>query len=336
MDTEKKRPEEEAPLPLALSPSTFAEATADKKGRGKREALETKQRLPPWIRVRISGNRTFDAVHDLLNECNLNTVCSGAHCPNKHECFSRGTATFMILGDTCTRDCRFCAVNTGVPAPVDEDEPRRVAEAAARLKLKHVVVTSVTRDDLPDGGASLFAATILAVRERLPGARVEVLVPDFQGRESDIDVVLAARPDVFNHNVETVRRLQRVIRPAADYERSLGVLRYVAEGGGQRAEDRGQRAEDGRPVVKSGLMVGLGETDEEIHEAIMDLQRAGCELLTIGQYLAPSAKNHPVERFVTPEQFQEYAKWGVAAGFLGVASAPMVRSSYHAEEQWAG
>ncbi len=281
-----------------------------------------KQRLPPWIRVRISGSRTFDQVQDLLSECNLNTVCSGAQCPNKHECFSRGTATFMILGDTCTRDCRFCAVKTGAPLPVDVDEPRRVAEAAGRLKLKHVVVTSVTRDDLADGGAGVFAATIRAVRERLPEARIEVLVPDFMGRESDIDVVLTAKPDVFNHNLETVRRLQRVIRPAADYDRSLSVLRYVAG-----------RADVGRCVVKSGLMVGLGETDEEVHEAILDLRRAGCELLTIGQYLAPSARNHPVERFVTPEQFQEYAKWGVAAGFVGVASAPMVRSSYHADRQ---
>ncbi len=281
-----------------------------------------KQRLPPWIRVRISGSRTFDQVQDLLSECNLNTVCSGAQCPNKHECFSRGTATFMILGDTCTRDCRFCAVKTGAPLPVDVDEPRRVAEAAGRLKLKHVVVTSVTRDDLADGGAGVFAATIRAVRERLPEARIEVLVPDFMGRESDIDVVLTAKPDVFNHNLETVRRLQRVIRPAADYDRSLSVLRYVAG-----------RADVGRCVVKSGLMVGLGETDDEVHEAILDLRRAGCELLTIGQYLAPSARNHPVERFVTPEQFQEYAKWGVAAGFVGVASAPMVRSSYHADRQ---
>jgi lipoic acid synthetase len=206
--------------------------------------------------------------------------------------------------------------------PVDVDEPRRVAEAAGRLKLKHVVVTSVTRDDLADGGAGVFAATIRAVRERLPEARIEVLVPDFMGRESDIDVVLTAKPDVFNHNLETVRRLQRVIRPAADYDRSLSVLRYVAG-----------RADVGRCVVKSGLMVGLGETDEEVHEAILDLRRAGCELLTIGQYLAPSARNHPVERFVTPEQFQEYAKWGVAAGFVGVASAPMVRSSYHADRQ---
>lgn len=287
------------------------------------------RRLPPWIRVRVSGSGTFDAVDHLLNECDLNTVCSGAHCPNKHECFSRGTATFMILGDTCTRDCGFCAVTAGVPRPVDADEPRRVAEAAARLNLKHVVVTSVTRDDLPDGGAGAFAATIRAVRERLPGARVEVLAPDFQGREADIDVVLAEEPDVFNHNLETVRRLQRVIRPAADYDRSLGVLAYVAGRGGRL------RAGNRRPLVKSGLMVGLGETDEEVREAIVDLRRAGCELLTIGQYLAPSPRHHPVERYVTPEQFEVYAKWGVAAGFSGVASAPLVRSSYHADSLYS-
>lgn len=324
METEQKKSGEEPVTPTRSATEAGIEAL--KKGR-----------LPPWIRVRISGNGTFDAVDGLLGEFALNTVCSGAQCPNKHECFSRGTATFMILGDTCTRDCRFCAVKAGVPLPVDEDESRRVAEAAGRLQLKYVVVTSVTRDDLADGGAGVFAATIRAVQERLPEARVEVLVPDFLGREADIDRVLAAGPDVFNHNLETVRRLQRVIRPAADYERSLGVLRYAAGKGvrttddGRRTMDHGLQADHRRTMVKSGLMVGLGETDEEVREAILDLRRAGCELLTIGQYLAPSGRHHRVERYVPPEQFQEYAKWGMAAGFVGVASAPMVRSSYHAD-----
>lgn len=297
------------------------------------EQKKPKSRFPPWIRVRLKGGGAHDAVKDLLDECALNTVCSGAQCPNRPECFGKGTATFMILGDTCTRNCRFCAVKAGAPAPLDPDEPRRVAEAALRLGLRHIVVTSVTRDDLPDGGSGAFAATIVALRGRLPGARVEVLVPDFQGRRECIDRVLAARPDVFNHNLETVRRLQRAIRPAADYERSLEVLRYVA---GQAGGVRGRDGADGgfKPVVKSGLMVGLGESDDEVHDAVRDLRAAGCELLTIGQYLAPSAGHLPVARFVSPEQFREYARWAQEAGFLGVASAPMVRSSYHAEHQY--
>jgi lipoic acid synthetase len=277
----------------------------------------TEGRLPPWIRVRLSGSGTSDAVRHLL-ESALHTVCQGAQCPNQHECFNRGTATFMILGGVCTRDCLFCAVKTGVPQTVDPGEPQRVAEAAERLRLKYVVVTSVTRDDLPDGGAALFAATIGAIRARLPEARVEVLVPDFMGRERDLDTVLAARPDVFNHNLETVKRLQRTIRPAASYERSLGVLRWAA-------------AAQPKPVVKSGLMVGLGETDDEIGEAMLDLYRAGCEALTIGQYLAPSRRHAPVSRYVPPETFEEYARQGMAIGFRNVASGPMVRSSYHAD-----
>ena len=278
-------------------------------------------RLPPWIRVRLSGNGTFDAVHDLLNENALHTVCQGAQCPNKHECFSRGTATFMILGEVCTRDCLFCAVQAGAPQAVDCEEPRRVAEAAARLRLRHVVITSVTRDDLEDGGAGLFAATIRAIRADLPEAVVEVLTPDYMGLEWAIDIVLAAQPGVFNHNLETVPRLQREIRPAASYERSLGVLAHAA-------------AYRPKPAIKSGLMVGLGETDGEILEAMRDLRRAGCELLTIGQYLAPSRRHIPVQRFVHPETFADYARRGAEMGFRNVASGPMVRSSYHAEAQF--
>lgn len=285
---------------------------------GRGQSSGAGQRLPPWIRVRVPGDGTARAVQDLLNETALHTVCQGAHCPNKHECFSRGTATFMILGDVCTRDCLFCAVASGKAAPPDPDEPRRVAEAAARLSLKHVVVTSVTRDDLPDGGAGHFAATIRALRDRLPAAKVEVLTPDFMGRDRDIDTVLAAAPDVFNHNLETVRRLQKTIRPAASYERSLAVLRRAA-------------AWRPKPAVKSGLMVGLGETDAEVVEAIGDLRSAGCDLLTIGQYLAPSRAHHPVERFVPPETFADYGRAAMAMGFRNVASGPLVRSSYQAE-----
>ncbi len=281
-------------------------------------------RLPPWIRIRYSGNGSQNAVNQLLQASALHTVCQGAKCPNQHECFSRGVATFMILGDTCTRNCRFCAVNSGVPPDVDPDEPRRLAEAVAQLKLHHVVVTSVTRDDLGDGGASHFAATIRAIRARLPGASVEVLTPDFKGIERDIDKVLEACPDVFNHNLETVRALQKSIRPAASYECSLAVLAYVAQREGRRT------------AVKSGLMVGLGETDEDVYAAMMDLRKSGVELLTIGQYLAPSAAHAPVRRYVTPAQFEEYARRGQAMGFRNVASAPMVRSSYMAERQFQG
>lgn len=274
-------------------------------------------RLPPWIRVRVPARGPAAAVTDLLARGSLHTVCQGAHCPNQSECFNRGTATFMILGDTCTRDCRFCAVTAGRPLPPDPGEPERVAEAAARLALKHIVVTSVTRDDLPDGGAGLFAETIRAIRVRLPKSAIEVLVPDFLGREIDLTTVLAARPEVFNHNLETVRRLQREIRPAADYERSLAVLRFAA-------------ASTLPPAVKSGLMVGLGETDGEMREAIADLRQAGCGLLTIGQYLAPSRQHAPVRRYVPPETFAGYARFATGLGFRGVASGPMVRSSYHA------
>ncbi|MEI6564677.1 MAG: lipoyl synthase [bacterium] len=279
-------------------------------------------RLPPWIRIRYSGRSSQDAVNQLVKSNNLHTVCQGAQCPNQPECFSRGVATFMILGDTCTRDCRFCAVQSGIPAAVDADEPRRLAEAVVGLNLRHVVVTSVTRDDLPDGGAGHFAATIRALRAAMAHVTVEVLTPDFKGVEGDIDTVLDAVPDVFNHNLETVRRLQKTIRPAAHYDRSLAVLARAAQRGGPKT------------LAKSGLMVGLGETDEEVVEAMTDLRRVGVELLTIGQYLAPSGAHAPVERFVTPGQFDEYARRGETMGFRNVASGPMVRSSYMAERQF--
>jgi len=277
-------------------------------------------RLPPWIRTRVRVDGCYAQVHNLIRKGALHTVCESAQCPNRPECFGRGTATFMILGDRCVRNCRFCAVNTGDPLPLDPDEPERVAAAVAELRLKHAVITSVTRDDLDDGGAAAFAATIRAIRERAgQHVTIEVLTPDFQGNRHDIRTVAAAGPDVFNHNLETVRRLQPKIRPQADYTRSLAVLRCVA-------------GFEPRPVVKSGIMAGLGETDDELYEAMRDLRSAGCEVLTVGQYLAPSREHWPVARFVHPETFEVYANKARAMGFKAVASGPLVRSSYRAGE----
>lgn len=255
----------------------------------------------------------------MLDELRLNTVCRSAKCPNRGECFASGTATFMVLGTECTRNCRFCAVAPAHPEPPDADEPARVAEAAARMGLRHVVVTMVTRDDLPDGGAAHIVATIEALRRRLPAAHVEVLVSDFGGDEAAIDLVAAARPDVFNHNVETVPRLYPSVRPQADYGRSLRVLARAGE------------TASGMPT-KSGLMVGLGETPDEVETVLRDLRDAGVGIVTIGQYLRPSAAHLEVEEFVTPETFERYARFARALGFAGVASAPFVRSSYHAAD----
>jgi lipoic acid synthetase len=263
------------------------------------------------------------AVQRILESSRLNTVCQGAQCPNMNECYGRGTATFMILGDTCTRACRFCAVGHGQPLPVDSGEPVRLAEAAGKMKLKHVVVTSVTRDDLPDGGAAVFAEVIRELRKSLPKASIEVLIPDLKGEHEPLGVILASGPDVLNHNLETVRRLQRTVRPQADYDRSLGVLHAAAAWHGS-----------GSMRVKSGLMVGLGETDAEVEEAMADLREAGVVLLTIGQYLAPSAGHFPVARYVTPAQFEAFGKRALEMGFMGVASAPLVRSSYRAERMF--
>ncbi len=280
------------------------------------------QRLPPWIRIRLSCGAKSGEVRSALAEGKLNTVCESARCPNQCECFAAGTATVMILGNVCTRNCRFCAISSGAPAAPDAEEPGRVAELAEKLGLSHVVVTSVTRDDLPDGGAGHFVETIGLLRKR-PGATVEVLTPDFKGCARALDRVLDAAPDVFNHNLETVKRLQAGIRPQASYEQSLGVLRAAA-------------GRDSGPLVKSGLMVGLGETDEELREAIEDLYEAGCRLLTIGQYLAPSRGHIPVQRFVPPAVFDEYREWALAMGFAAVVSGPLVRSSYHAGEMIPG
>ncbi|MEA3366686.1 MAG: lipoyl synthase [Planctomycetota bacterium] len=282
--------------------------------------------FPPWLRKRVPSGGQAGRVRALLAELGLETVCGSAHCPNLPECFARGTATFMILGRACTRSCRFCAVPTGPSGPPRQDEPEAVAEAAARMGLGHVVVTSVTRDDLPDGGSAHFARTIRALRRRLPTAAVEVLVPDFQGRADDIRTVCDAGPDVFNHNVETVPRLYPAVRPEADYRRSLDVLaaaRRLADG-----RDRPRQ-------TKSGLMVGLGETPEEVRAALRDLRDVGCGIVTIGQYLAPSKRHVPAARFVEPAEFEDWEVEARRMGFAAVAAGPFVRSSYRAEEVFA-
>ena len=281
------------------------------------------RRFPPWLTKRLDAGRQWEQVHRLLKDLGLETVCAGAHCPNQAECYAAKTATFLILGERCTRACRFCAIGPlEHPAPPRAEEPEAVAEASARLGLRHVVVTSVTRDDLADGGAGHFAATIRAVRRRLPAAVIEVLTPDFQGSRADIATVIDARPDIFNHNVETVPRLYAQVRPQADYRRSLAVL-AVAKRLGAGAD---------QPLyTKSGLMVGLGEDPEEVRSVLRDLREAACDMLTIGQYLAPSSEHLPVARFVRPEEFDAWKAAAREMGFLAVAAGPFVRSSYHAE-----
>ena len=275
-------------------------------------------RLPAWAAKKRGILREARPLRRILRELRLTTVCEEARCPNLGECFARPTATFMIAGDRCTRRCGFCAVDTARPGPLDADEPARIAEAVRRLELRHVVITAVARDDLADGGAEHFAATIRAVRAAAPVARIEVLTPDFKDREGPLRTVLAAEPDVFNHNLETVPRLSPTVRPQAGYRRSLHVL----------AEAKRIRPEG---ATKSGIMVGLGETPEEIREVMTDLRSADCDLLTIGQYLRPTRDHLPVLAYVTPEVFAEYARLGRSLGFRHVAAGPLVRSSYHAE-----
>ncbi len=290
------------------------------------KSVRRTERLPQWLRLNLPRDRRFGRTEGRLDSLRLHTVCESARCPNRWECWSHGTATFMIAGDRCTRACGFCAVTTAKPLPLDPDEPRRVAEAARRMALKHVVVTSVARDDLADGGAEHFARTIRELRAVCGGSlRVEVLTPDFGGERSLVDTVLAAQPDVFNHNIETVRRLTPAVRHRATYERTLAVLRMAAERPAVLVKDR-------RVYIKSGLMVGHGETEAEVLETMRDLRAAGCELLTIGQYLQPTPANLPVQAFVHPDVFTTWRRAGRTMGFLDVASAPLVRSSYHAED----
>ena len=284
---------------------------------------EHKQRLPkpPWLRRRIPSGATYQEIRGLIEKTHLHTVCQEACCPNLGECFSQGTATFLILGDRCTRNCRFCAVAHGPVEPPDPGEPLRVAEAVDHMKLRYAVVTSVTRDDLPDGGACVFAETIRRIREKRPETKVEVLIPDFRGDLQSLKIVMEARPDVLNHNVETVPRLYASVRPQAVYQRSIDLLRNA------------HRLDPSIPT-KSGLMLGLGEQPEEVVQVLRDLLDAGCRILTLGQYLQPSSEHLPVERFVTPEEFEEWRKKALQVGFREVACGPFVRSSYHAQEAY--
>jgi lipoic acid synthetase len=279
------------------------------------------QRKPPWLKIRLSQLRDTSKVKSILNVTSLHTVCEEARCPNLGECFSNGTATILILGKICTRDCGFCAVEGGIPASLDESEPERVAEAISRMHLGYVVITSVTRDDLTDGGASVFAKTIRAVRTRDPKIKIEVLIPDFKGDEASLVTVLKESPDVLNHNVETVPRLYPQVRPQADYGRSLELLRRVKE-------------YNPRMKTKSGFMLGLGETREEVLDLLRDLKRAGCDFLTIGQYLQPRSDRLSVVEYVLPEIFEEYTNIGEKMGFKSVSSGPFVRSSFHASEMF--
>jgi lipoyl synthase len=280
----------------------------------------SRPRLPEWLRFNLPTSDGFAQTRNLLGELKLHTVCESAKCPNHWECWSKGTATFMIAGDRCTRACGFCAVATAKPLALEADEPLRVAEATRRMRLRHIVITAVARDDLADGGAEHFRKTIEAVRELNLGIVIEVLVPDFNDRDESIQSVLAANPHIFNHNLETVRRLTPEVRHRATYDCSLSVLRKV-------------KARRGDTIyTKSGMMLGLGETDDELLAAMRDLRTAGCDILTLGQYLQPTLKHLPVIEFVTPEKFAEYKIRAEEMGFVHVASGPMVRSSYHADE----
>src|SRR5450756_47161 len=277
-------------------------------------------RLPEWLRIKLPTSDTFSHTRSLLDELKLHTVCESAKCPNHWECWSKGTATFMIAGDRCTRACGFCAVSTAKPLALEADEPMRVAEATRRMKLKHVVVTAVARDDLKDGGADHFRQTIEMVRQLNPGIVIEVLVPDFLDNDACIEMVLAANPHIYNHNLETVRRLTPSVRHRATYDRSLSVLKKAKDMGGDSVH------------TKSGIMLGLGEREDEVLQAMQDLRASKCDILTLGQYLQPSLKHLPVIEFVSPEKLAEYKARAEAMGFIHVASGPMVRSSYHADE----
>jgi lipoic acid synthetase len=282
--------------------------------------LKARPRLPEWLRIKLPTSESFAQTRNLLGELKLHTVCESAKCPNHWECWAKGTATFMIAGDRCTRACGFCAVATAKPLPLEADEPLRVAEATRRMKLKHVVITAVARDDIADGGAEHFRQTIEKVRELNPKTVIEVLVPDFQDSDASIEMVLAANPEIFNHNLETVRRLTPEVRHRATYDRSLSVLKKVKDRRGKTI------------FTKSGLMLGLGEREEEVLTAMADLRAAGCDILTLGQYLQPTLKHLAMVEFISPEKFAEYKVRAEAMGFVHVASGPLVRSSYHADE----
>lgn len=273
-------------------------------------------RRPEWLRIKLGDNTKFSELRTLVKEQRLNTVCESARCPNLGECWNRGTATFMILGDVCTRSCTFCNIDVGRPAVYDLEEPGRVAESVKTLGLKHAVITSVTRDDLSDGGASIFAETIRKIRQKKPGCTVEVLIPDMKGDTDDLDTILNARPDILNHNLETVERLQRPLRVQATYKRSLFVLKYAKQKGF---------------VTKTGIMVGCGEEKDEILQLMKDARSINVDILTIGQYLPPSKQHYGIHRYYHPTEFAELKEIGLELGFKHIESGPLVRSSYHAE-----
>ncbi|MBM6995903.1 lipoyl synthase [Paenibacillus sp. DXFW5] len=283
-------------------------------------AKQIQEPKPDWIRIKLTTGDNYQDIKQMMRSKTLHTVCEEARCPNIYECWANRTATFMILGDICTRACRFCAVNTGLPTELDLQEPQRVAEAAEQMSLQHCVVTSVARDDLKDGGASIFAGTIKALRERLPLCNVEVLIPDFQGDEEALRIVMEAKPDILNHNIETVERMSDRVRAKAKYRRSLELL---------------QRAKTMKPDIptKSSIMLGVGEEWDEILQAMDDLRAVDCDILTIGQYLQPTPQHLRVEKYYKPEQFAELKEEGMKRGFSHVESGPLVRSSYHAHEQ---
>ncbi len=282
-----------------------------------KEGRTRKRRLPDWMRMEMPRGETYSKVKNLVQKNHLHTICTSGKCPNIGECWNAGTATFMILGEICTRACKFCNVKTGKPLPVDRDEPERLAESIRLMGLRHCVITSVDRDDLPDLGASFWAETIRTIKKVNPGVTMETLIPDFQGKEKLIQLVMDAGPEVISHNVETVRRLTPEVRNKNIYDRSLQVLRYISSKG---------------IITKSGIMLGLGETREEVLETMDDLLEAGCQVMTIGQYLQPSPKHYPVKEYVRPVIFTEYKKTGLEKGFRFVESSPLVRSSYHAEK----
>ena len=277
-----------------------------------------RQSLPPWFKVQLRPGPHYKELRQLVETHRLHTICEEARCPNLWECWNNRTATFLILGDICTRRCHYCSVSTGRPLPLDTEEPQRVAEAVKLLKLRHAVITSVNRDDLPDGGATLFAETIKRIRQVHPTCTVEVLIPDFQGHKEDLARVVDENPEILNHNIETVPRLFPTIRPQGKYARSLKVLQWAQEMGAR---------------TKSGLMAGLGETEKEIQTVMTDLRTVGCEMLTLGQYLRPTLEHAPVTRFYTPEEFEGLKQEALTLGFQHVESGPLVRSSYHAEQQ---
>ena len=276
--------------------------------------------LPEWFKVKMPGSPRYMELQGLMRNRQLHTVCEEAHCPNIGECWGRGTATFMILGDICTRRCHYCAVTTGRPTGIDLQEPSRLAETVRMMDLRYCVITSVNRDDLPDGGAFIFASCIKKIRAEVPGCKVEVLIPDFDGSGPALQKVIEARPDVLNHNIESSRRVFPRVRPRGNYQLSLNLLAQAKE-------------LDPKMVTKSGIIVGMGETSAEVVETMRDLRQVDCDLLTIGQYLRPSLKHLPIDRFYTPAEFAELREIGVAMGFKHVASGPLVRSSYHADEQ---